>query len=861
MAALVHAHYERGRTIRLVDHEGEREVDYPDCFFVRSRDAARLPHSWRDFVAPDRGGFSRVAWPEGSKGSRAARLQYFKDAVFTPRAIEPLEADVSPVQRFLVEHPEIELARDLRLLFVDLETERVEDWDRPWRSRILSFSWKRSDGRGGHVRVAAQSDLAERELLRTLARLIDRHDVVLAWNGDRFDFPVIKSRMALLEIPFDPDLVHWIDHLALFKRYYQHSEDGSVTSSFKLEAIGQAFLGEGKVPIERVAKERGWDGRGDMFAWTWANIPEVHREYNDQDVELMVRLEERTGFIALHQGICRLCRVLPGARSLYPMSLVDGRMLQRGYEAGYHFPSRFHEEEKRLFQKARGAYVPEAVVGVHESVAVLDYAKMYVSIICTWNMSLETLDPAGDLAVPDTDERGHRTGGTIARFRSGTEGHLPAALRGVIALRKQYAKLKEAAEVGSVAFHDAGRLSDACKVLGNTFYGVILSPYSRFYMQEIGEAITSVGRLLLSTTLRQADARRLSFVFGDTDSNAIKSGDEEARALKAAMNGEVIPELVAGCGVPRERNEVAIDYEKRYARVIVTASKRYAGRYALYKGKPAAPDAPIDVRGLEIVRSDVCRAARVLQKRAILAILEPETVPEARELRGLVLGARKEFWENGAPVEDLVIAKGMAKSIADYASKPVHVKVAERMIESGAEFGVGSKVPFLLVEGGKVLHPDEMGDGAEIDRVAYWNKYVYPPTERVLEACYPGAGWEQLHLNPKSWIRGQFDLGLVERPVRKVAARRPTRAVRKPAPPEIVVLTFREESVGSAVRIRELLEAFPGECAVRVVVQVRDGERVDVELDCPQRIADPASSPALARALAAVGASWVPVGG
>lgn len=848
---VINTSYYRGKVQLHTRSNGDVEVDYPDVFFLPKTEGERLPLSWRE-GAQEEGAYLRVPWPEEAYGSRKARLRYFYDAVFQPKGIEPLEADVDPAQRFLIEHPKVQIATDWKLLYFDIETEQIIDWERPWAdSRILSFSWRSSTGLRGHVRASAKTDEAEREVLRTFARLADRHDVLLAWAGDRFDNKMISSRCAMLDVPFDRWAYHWIDHLKLFKRYFLRTEDGGVTQSFALGSIAEALLGRTKVPVEMKARELGWDGKSNLFEWVWEQTPQLLEEYNDEDVELMHALEEKTGFIKLHLALCGICRVLPGMRSLFPMTLVDGKMLQQGFATGYHFPSRPVTEAE--WHQAKGAYVPQAQVGLHEGIAVLDYSRMYPSIITTFNMSLETCHPDGDLKVPETDEEGRPTGRVLASFRSDTKGHLPAALEDIIQARKQYSQRQSEAEVGSAEFHDAGRLSTACKVLANTFYGVILSSMSRFYRQEIGESVTSFGRYLLANTIREAEKRGHRLVFGDTDSVAIKADDQAAEALKATMNSSVIPELLRRAGVDPERSDIAIDFEKRYSRVVVTASKRYAGKFSLYKGKAADKDAPMDIRGLEIVRSDVCRAARVLQRAVLERVLDgvgPEDLWE--EIRN----ERDSFWKDEIDVNQLVMAKGLSQPLNAYKTEPLQVKVAKRMSARGEDIMEGSKIPYLMTLSGP-RHPSELQTEDSIDRVTYWNKHVYPATQRVLEASFNDRGWERL-LFQKNVSPDQLDLfgNEIGRP-RKVRKVRKVRKIRKAVRP--VVLSFQEETLDqeAAQRLKRTLQAYPGPCPVIITVTIPGKAVVEMEPLPEIRVADPAIHATLGHVLRTMGAKLV----
>lgn len=927
---LVNAFQEKGDVIRLVGRRSEIEIDWPDAFYVTTDHASKFPADWRQLMGePDRG-YVRVRWPDKSRESRISRLVYFNENVFQPRGISPLEADVSPIQRFLIENPTVRIAKDWKLLWYDLEAEEITNWDRPWLNRILSFSWRSSTGAKGHVRLEAKADQAERKLLEEFIRIADDHDILLAWNGSKFDDKMVQGRCAELNVPFGPELYHWLDHLWLFKRYFQRSEDGNVTASFRLDDVAAALLAEErKVDVRKIANERGYSrDKGDLFTWLWRDQPQVLREYNDQDVNLMEKVEQKTGFIGLHLAICELCRVLPRRNTLYPMTHIDGRMLQRGHAVGYHWPSRIRSEDDQPRTKARGAYVPEAVVGLHDSVAVLDFSRMYPSIILTGNMSLETLDPNGEIAIPETTPKGRPTGGIVARFRKNPEGHLPAALRGVLEFRSKFKKALAAAEPGSLEWHDAFRLSTACKILANVFYGTVLSPLARYYVHEIGEAITSFGRLLLASTIQTAENAGHPLVFGDTDSVAFSATDEQAEAIKDTFMSDVLPGIVEKTGA--DLGLIELGYEKRYHRIVVTASKRYAGKFAVYDGKPADPTAPFDVRGLEIVRSDVCIAARRLQRTIIEMALEGA---DANALWTNMRELRDDFIKGKTPVPDLVLRKGLTKQPREYKTKPLQAKVAEQMTARGLEVWIGSKIAFLMTDSGPII-PDDFDAAKGLDLQFYWNNQVYPPAHRVLEAAFPEVSWDSLRFErgydpnqltvfepgtplakrpsperavmimkerreqlglfgqagkvpaPKEALVVDFAKKLEamkrnkeaeaavtkpERPVRpakKIAPgpgqggsgpEKPTRPVRAAKHKgSWLVLTLAERTAEEHVdRIKLLLEEFPGEMPVKVIVEVRSSKPPsDVTLQLKLTSASPASESRLAAALRTLGVRW-----
>lgn len=844
----------------LEGRRGFYEDEAPDVFFLREPEIAKLPRSWRKLVgAPDRG-HARVRWPEPPKGGRRARLQAFAPE-FARLGVEPLEADVSPIKRWIIDHPKAILPapEEWRVLLYDFETERIADFVRPWQSRILSFSWRTLGGpesARGHVRLREKTDAAELDLLAEFSKIVERHDVVVGWNSARFDQKLVQGRSEILG--HDLPEVHWLDQLVVFKRNFLRTEDGGVKQSFALDNIAGALLGEErKVPLEQRARELGYSS-GDLFSWTWKHAPALLAEYNDQDVRLMEAIEGRTKFLSLHFAVCRICRVFPDEWSVFPSVQIDGRMLTLGEERGFRFPTKHGADGTE--ERARGAFVPEAVVGLHESVAVLDYARMYPSIIRAWNMSLETLVGLGEkecAVVPETDERGVLTGNRIACFRTDVEGIVPMALRAIIEERKRWSKLKDAAEVGSREWHDAGRLSTACKALANSFYGVLLSPVSRFYRAEIGSSVTSIGRHLLASTIGEVRRRGHSLVFGDTDSVAFVADDEQAVAVRDAVNGVVVPEILSSCGA--KSGEVRIEYEKRFREVLVTASKKYAGRFAVYDGKPVA-DPKVEVRGLEIVRSDQCKAARVLQRATVERILDRAP---ADELWDSMVKLRDEFLRGSSPVADLVLRKSISRMPEEYATKPPQARVAEKIAADGGEVFAGLKIAYVYAPGGEPVVA-ESKDGSTVDLVLYWNKYVYPPTARCLASAFPERNWDAIEA-PRGWHPGQLDIFTPAQqpsPAQPAPAQidlgsrvRRTRKGTRPWVPDVVIELDEFASEDRVRRVGEAISAYPGDLGAGIEIRVESQGSL-VEMRLPTKIDDPARNAGLANVLRALGVTW-----
>ena len=106
--------------------------------------------------------------------------------------IDVFEADVHPVRRWLTDTAP-EIAKPRRC-YLDLETDSRVPFSRKAESRILAWSITDDDQGWAQSVLEEDTDAAETDLLRDLWSILDSYDQVLSWNGDRFDFEVLRAR-------------------------------------------------------------------------------------------------------------------------------------------------------------------------------------------------------------------------------------------------------------------------------------------------------------------------------------------------------------------------------------------------------------------------------------------------------------------------------------------------------------------------------------------------------------------------------------------------------------------------------------------------------------------------------------------
>lgn len=738
------------------------------------------------------GSWYRIAWRTRQAREDACDPEHGWFAKQDP-PIATYEADVSPMRRWMADHA-IAIEKPKRV-YLDIETCARVSMAEKEKSRILCWTLA-VEKDADHATVVAQGcltaddDRAEAALLRRLWEALADYDQVLAWNGDNFDFPVIFARTRKHQIPIDVHRWLWLDHLELFRRMnVSAAESGDEKQSLSLQAVAMSVLKVGK--LEGV----GWR---DIFSmWdAGGDLRQRLLEYNARDVELMCRIEARTGYVELLRTLCEVTGVFADTRGIQPMPQVEAFMLRLARERDVHFKTRTRFHEENADAAFKGAFVMDPKVkGIVRDVHVADFSSMYPSIVLSFNMSPDTLVvEARDAWLDRLANRGPhylqtnkslelepepipegcvRAPFTGALFSLKTKGILVQAIEFLLDMRKEWSAKQATLPPGTTEWVEAGRRSTAYKIAANSFFGVVGAKVSRLYQQEVAESITQTGAWLIGETIKAAAGEpwKLNVVYGDTDSIfVIGCTVERFREFVAWCNDVLYPRLIAAQGC--QRNTIKIAYEKAFDRIVFVTAKRYAGRYLHYKGKPATEDSKPEIKGLEYKRGDAPRLARRLQAEVIDLLLGGGVEvpagfgePMRRSQRGetcvdsvdpfvaLIEQYQARILRGDLPLEDVVMSKKLTKSVREYASKtkqdgteaaqPPHVRVAKILIERGEDVRPGARIEYVVVDGSskpaKIIPASDWT--GECDRFELWEAYVWPPTERLLAAAFPAALW------------------------------------------------------------------------------------------------------------------------
>ena len=754
-------------------------------FCIRAEDAAKALSGGRDVIGSLRASRAFLrAVPDGDWLRIEVDGRDALDAICQPNkwaarvGITTYEGDLHPVKRWLLED-RVKIGRPKRGYF-DLEAYLPNGMGDFAHARLIC--WAIVDDNDEEIATGMlEEDHAEseRRLLQSLLYEARGLDQLLAWNGDRFDFPFLEARAEVLGIGVEWRRWLRLDHMLLAQRMnVSASKSGEEKQSMALAAWAKHVLGEQKA-VDLA--------EGTHVAWKMWQAGGTERlrllGYCRDDAGKMARIEARTGFVELHQSICEVAGVLPDSRTIGPKQPVESFFMRLGHDRGMRFPSFFgyEGEERDANQKLfEGAFVlkpADADLGIQTNVHVCDFSRLYPSIAQSFNLSPETLlKHRNEVRPGEVPPPGVAVAlGSGHWFRQEPRGLLPFVFDEMLRLRKVWDDRKTAAAPGTEEWNEADKRSTAYKNMTNAAFGVTGSRWSRLFRVECAESMTLGGATLIKRVIAEGESEGIRTIAGDTDSSFSAGATRpQFEAFVDRLNRDVFPAMLREAGA--RECKVKLAYEKAFEVVVFCAGKRYAGRYAHYKGSAPNEDSEPEVKGLEYKRGDASRLARAMQAEVLDLLLgggvledpsrgldahgRPKKTArrahcEARQevFLELVTRWRSRILNRDLKLADIVISKRLSREPEQYRRPkrkdgsfglyPQQARAAFLARERGKDVGAGVRVEYLIVDAReKEIMLAEDFDGTNVDRPHLWENLVYPPTQRVLEACFPMVKWE-----------------------------------------------------------------------------------------------------------------------
>lgn len=573
------------------------------------------------------------------------------------------------------------------------------------------------DANQTYIKCTDERDLLTRFL--QFVRVIDP-DILTGWNIEWFDVPYIVNRvrkilgeeMANKMSPFhahtkkcltqygdkdDPDAVAYrilgvvvFDYYDLYRKYNPVKQE-----SYKLDSIAEVELKENKVDFSE------YDNN---LMKLYTNNFEKYVDYNEQDVYLVERLDDKKQFIRL--AITTVLMTKSMYRDVHgKVKLWDNLIYNMLKDENIILPAapRIGTKEKII-----GAYVKEPIAAKYRWVVSLDLTSLYPSICMMFNMSPETIvrEEQGTLELVEAllkgadlakaaRERGYCMTANGAAFRQDHQGVLPRAMKYVFDTRKKYKNLmldkkreKEAflKDGGSkndpalIAIENAIAAADATqgamKVLANSGYGVTANVAFRYFSKSIAQGITLTGQLVIQYIGNKINeylnkkfgTNRDYIITSDTDScyltldgvpsdpkNAAQSVEELHQFIEKELQpyiNQCFQDLSDNLGC--KKNFLDMKREAISDVGIWRAKKNYVLQVYDMEGV-RYKDPELKMMGIETARSDKPKIVRKRLEEDLKILLNGTE----EQLLKCIDEFKKEFYNTS--VEDLAMPKGVSE--------------------------------------------------------------------------------------------------------------------------------------------------------------------------------------------------------
>lgn len=624
---------------------------------------------------------------------------------------------------------------------------------------------------------------------------LDYPDILSGWNSEFFDIPYIVNRCRrilgdewvdrlsptgnvysrTIRGQFGQEQVKWyiegvslIDYLDVYKKFTQ-----GLRESYKLDAIGEAELGQNKVEFGNMNLATLSDDDWQTFV-----------DYNIQDVRLLKHLEVKLKYIELIRMLA-YTGLTTFEMAMGALSVINGATAIRGRRRNQIIHTFIRNEDTG---KNPGAYVGEPLNGFQENIVSFDANSLYPNVMISLNISPETkvgkIEEKTDKDVTIRHVNGktftlpmsnfikfvHDEEIAISRanvlFTQKRKGVMPEILdeyyskrveikKELTALKHVYSKNKNKATKVKIDQLDSKQL--CIKIFINSIYGYFGNKHAPFGDDDIAASITLTGQSVIKKSndlLKNYITERVNItdeavlngcvIYNDTDSSYI--------SIKSIIDNTDIefmgPDGKLTAAVHTEVQSIE-DYLNKHIKVWGTKNLNSKDCRFVFKREVIADvgvflqkkryvmhildDEGIEMdkykyTGVEVVRSTMPAAIKPYVKNIIETMLSTQDITKTNNVLN---EAYKTF--KSLPVEDIAFVSGI-KNYEKYASEcdgfktakgmPGHAKAAyyhnlllkKFNIENEYEsISSGDKVRYFYVE---------KPNAYNIGNVAY--KYYYP---------------------------------------------------------------------------------------------------------------------------------------
>lgn len=557
----------------------------------------------------------------------------------------------------------------------------------------LSFYWRRPEGQflrgdicAGHARAVSIGNLQRRRILRpALPPIVEPRGGYIGMSKPLLHLGDVSLVLQSIGCRGCPERVvlDGVDTLRMAMYNFE---------SFSLEAVAQGMLGKGKLISHH--------DRSEEITRLFHDDPHQLGAYNIEDCTLVLDIFAHADLVGFALERARLTG-LPVGHQGGSVAAFDFLYLPRLHRHGFVAPDLDRGGTQDV--AVPGGYVMDSQPGLFENVLVLDFKSLYPSIIRTFHVDPLAMATALDDSIPGFEN---------AKFSRDTY-ILPEIIESLWAARDEAKK------------HQNKPLSQAIKILMNSFYGVLGTTGCRFFDPKLAGSITRYGQKIMTESQKFIEEQGYSVIYGDTDSQFVLLGEGHDVAAATVIGNELAQSL-SDWWRNRLQTQLKIEsyleveFETHYLRFLMpTIRGSEKGSKKRYAGLVRGPDGTLSVSftGLESVRTDWTPLARAFQRELYRRVFlnEPYEDYVRQTAEGLLSGELN---------DQLVYRKRLRKPVSEYQKNiPPHVKAAKQLDKPG------SWISYVVTVNGP--EPAEHRKSA-LDYAHYLDRQLAPSADSIL---------------------------------------------------------------------------------------------------------------------------------
>ena len=536
---------------------------------------------------------------------------------------------------------------------------------------------------------------SEKELLEEAFKVLDSYPLVLTYNGDLFDMPYLYNRANVLGLEYNPfkmmkekatlnNGIH-VDLYGVFSnRSLKIYAFGAKYVTDKLDDVSEAMLGENKVE----------------YVGSLADISlNLLSKYCYNDSRLTYELSHYNNDLVMNLLVI-LCRV-----ANMPIDDISRLSISNWIKSMFYNEHRINNQLiPRISdlpqieattqagikgKKYQGAEVLEPVSGIHFDVTVLDFASLYPSIIKTRNISYDTVccshESCKNNIIPYTKHWSCTKKIGMASLLIGSLKELRVNHFKVLSKK---AKTEKDRDINNT-------IAQALKVFLNASYGVIGAETFSLYFLASAEAVTAIGRNIISKTIETAKSKSLPVLYGDTDSVFVHNPTQEQ-----------VDYLINFC---KKHYSIDLEVDKEYKYLVLSDRKKnYFG---------VKKDGKLDIKGLSGKKSNTPPFVKRLFNDVLEKLKPIQNISDFNEVKQEIRYVMKTVVDDfdKIPLDQLAFKVMIAKNPSEYKSKPQAVKAGEQL----GSVEKGQFVEFVKTWTDPKVCPLSMAKRKDIDKEKY----------------------------------------------------------------------------------------------------------------------------------------------